>query len=88
MVKRKTKEELLKIAEEKVKKLRAEIKEAGKKKKAKITIESEGVQAAIDAIKLAADANGSTLAEIIKSIASIKRTGLKISNAVRKQKGD
>ena len=83
---RKTKEELLEEAKERVEKLKKEIKEAGKKQKAKLTIDSEGVKGAIDAIKLAADANGSTLAEVIKAIASIKRTGLTIANAVRKAK--
>lgn len=83
---RKTKEERLKEAEDRVKKIKAEIKEANKKKAAKLTLESEGVSAAVDAIKKAADANNSTLAEVIKAIASIKRTGLKIENAVRKSK--
>ncbi len=84
MAVRKTKEELLKDAEEKVKKLKADIKEASKKKAKKLTKDSEGIAGAIAAIESAAKANKSTLAEVIKSIASIKRTGLKIENAVRK----
>ena len=83
---RRTKEDLLKEAEERVKKIKAEIREAGKKKAAKITKDSEGITAAIEAITKAAEANKSTLAEVIKAISSIKRTGLKIENAVRKQK--
>lgn len=83
---RKTKEELLKELEEKVKKVKADIKEANKKKAAKITKDSVGVAAAIAAIESAAKENKSTLADVIKAIASIKRTGLKIENAVRKPK--
>lgn len=86
MAVRKTKAELLKDAEEKVKKLKQEIKDANKKKAEKLTKDSEGIAAAITAIESAAKANKSTLAEVIKSIASIKRTGLKIENAVRKTK--
>ena len=83
---RKTKEELLKELEEKVKKVKADIKEANRKKAAKITKDSIGVAEAIAAIESAAKENKSTLADIIKAIASIKRTGLKIENAVRKPK--
>ena len=86
MATRKTKEQLLQDAEDRVKKLKAEIKEAGKKKAAKMTKDSDGIAAAITAIESAAKSNKSTLAEVIKAIASIKRTGLKIENAVRKGK--
>lgn len=86
MAVRKTKEELLEEAKERVEKLKKEIKEAGKKKAEKLTKDSEGITEAIAAIESAAKANKSTLAEVIKSIASIKRTGLKIENAVRKAK--
>lgn len=86
MAVRKTKAELLKEAEEKVKKLKQEIKDAGKKKAEKLTKDSVGIADAITAIESAAKSNKSTLAEVIKSIASIKRTGLKIENAVRKAK--
>ena len=83
---RKSKEELLKEAEERVKQIKADIKEASKKKTNKLTKDSEGIAEAIAAITKAADANKSTLAEVIKTISSIKRTGLKIENAVRKPK--
>ncbi len=86
MATRKTKEELLKDAEDRVKKLKAEIKEAGKKKAAKLTKDSLGISEAIAAIESAAKQNKSTLADVIKAIASAKRTGLKIENAVRKAK--
>lgn len=85
---RKTKEELLEEAKAKVKKIEAEIKAANKKKAAKLTKDSEGIAAAIEAITKAADANKSTLAEVIKTISSLKRTGLKITNAVRKSKAE
>jgi hypothetical protein len=83
---RKTKEQLLEDAKAKVKKIEAEIKAANKKKETKLTKDSEGIAAAIEAISKAADANKSTLAEVIKTISSLKRTGLKIKNAERKSK--
>ncbi len=86
MATRKTKEELLEEAKQRYEKLKKEIKEASKKKTEKITKDSEGIAEVITAIESAAKANKSTLAEIIKAIASIKRTGLKIENAVRKAK--
>lgn len=86
MAVRKTKEELLEEAKKRVEKLKQEIKDAGKKKSEKLTKDSEGIAAVILAIESAAKANKSTLAEVIKAIASIKRTGLKIENAKRQQK--
>ena len=86
MAVRKTKEELLEEAKQRVEKLKKEIKEATKKKAEKLTKDSEGIADAITAIQIAAKANNSTLAEVIKSIASIKRTGLKIENAKRQPK--
>ena len=83
---RKTIEDKIAELEEKLKLAKQQKKEQAKKKAAKLTVESEGIEAAIAAIKSAADANDSTLAEVIKAIASIKRTGLKIENAVRKSK--
>ena len=83
---RKTKEELLIEAEARVKQIKADIKEANKKKVGKLTKDSAGIADAIAAITKAADANKSTLAEVIKTIGSIKRTGLTITNAVRKPK--
>lgn len=47
---------------------------------------SPGITEAVEAIVKAKDLNHSTLAEVIKTISSLKRTGLKISNAVRKPK--
>jgi len=84
MYTRKTKEELLQEAKDRVKKIEAEIQAASKKKTVKLTKNSEGIAEAIDAITKAAEANKSTLAEVIKAIASIKRTGLRIENAVSK----
>jgi len=83
---RKTKEELLQEAEARVKQIKADIKKASKKKTGTLTKDSEGIADAIAAITKAAEANKSTLAEVIKAISSIKRTGLKIENAVRKPK--
>lgn len=83
---RKSKEELLKEAEDRVKQIKADIKAAGKKKTNKLTKNSEGIAEAVAAITKAAEANKSSLAEVIVAISSIKRTGLKIAHAVRKPK--
>jgi len=63
-------------------------KEQAKKKSAKLGKESIGIAEAIAAIEAAAKANNSTQAEVIKAIASLKRTGLTITNAVRKAKNN
>ena len=83
---RKTIEEQIAAAEELVKKLKTAKKAQGKKKANILTKESVGIADAIDAVKKAADENNCTLADVIKAISSIKRTGLKIENAVRKTK--
>lgn len=83
---RKTIEEQLAAAVELVKKLKTAKKAQGKKKANILTKESVGIADAITAIETAAKENKCTLADVIKAISSIKRTGLKIENAVRKTK--
>lgn len=83
---RKTIEEQIAAAEELVKKLKTTKKERAKKKDNKLTKESVGIADAIIAIEAAAKENKCNLADVIKAIAGIKRTGLKIENAVRKPK--
>ena len=83
---RKTIEEQIEAAEELVKKLKTAKKEQAKKSENVLTKDSDGIADAIDAIKKAADENNCTLADVIKAVSRIKRTGLKIENAVRKAK--
>lgn len=81
--KRRSKEELIKDLEEKLKKMKAETKAA---KAPKLTKDSEGMQAAIDAVVKAADANKVNIGDVIKTIATIKRCGLKIEKTPRAPK--
>lgn len=82
-----------KTIDEKISELQTQLKAAkeakkiqAKKKDNKLTKESAGIVNAITAIEAAAKENKCNLADVIKAIASIKRTGLKIENAVRKSK--
>jgi cysteinyl-tRNA synthetase len=77
---KKTKEELLKEAEAKVKSIRQQIKIEKDKQKAALTKESEGMAAAIAAIENVAKANKVKVADVIRAIAKIKRAGLKIES--------
>ena len=49
-------------------------------KKAKLTKDSEGMQAVLDAINTAAEKNNVAPAEIIVAAAKMKRTGLKLAS--------
>ena len=84
--KRKTIEEQIEAAEELVKKLKTAKKAQAKKSENVLTKKSVGVADAITAIEKAAKENKCTLADVIKAVSRIKRTGLKIENAVRKAK--
>ncbi len=79
MAARRSKEEIIKELEAKIKKL----KEQGDKE-VKITKHSAGIADAIAAIENAAAANCVSVSEIIKSISRIKRTGLKIEDSAKK----
>lgn len=83
---RKTIEEQIKAAEDLVKKLKTTKKEQAKKSDNVLTTESAGIADVIVAIEAAAKENKCTLADVIKAVSRIKRTGLKIENAVRKTK--
>jgi hypothetical protein len=81
MAVRKTKEERIAALEAQIQKL----KELSiTPKEIKLTKESSGITAVISAIENAAELNEVSVAEIIKAVARIKRTGLKIENSVRK----
>lgn len=81
---KKSTEELLQEAEAQVKSLKQQIKIEKNRQKAVLSIESEGMSAAINAIENAAKANKVKVADIIKAIARIKRTGLKIESTREK----
>jgi sugar-specific transcriptional regulator TrmB len=81
--KRRTKEEMIKELEERLKKLKEETKAA---KAPKLTKDSDGMPAAIDAVVNAAEKNKVTIGDVITMISSIKRCGLEIKKKPRKQK--
>ena len=76
--------------EERIAALEAQIQQL--KEKAKVTKpiiltkDSDGIAEAISAIENAAELNQVSVSEIIKSVARIKRTGLKIDDSARKSK--
>ncbi len=77
---KKTKEELLKEAEAKVKTIKQQIKIEKDKQKTALTKDSEGMTVAIAAVESAAKANKVKVADVIRAIAKIKRAGLKIES--------
>ena len=77
---KKTKEELLKEAEAKVKNIRQQIKIQKEKQNAALTKQSEGMAVAIAAIESVAKANKVKVSDVIRAIAKIKRAGLKIES--------
>lgn len=81
MAARRSKEEIIKELEAKIQKLKDQ---ANVKKDVKITKESPGIAEAISAIEHAAAQNDISVAEVIKVVSRIKRTGLQIENSVRK----
>ncbi len=80
---KKTLEEQLVDAEAKVEDIKNRIKES---KKAVLSIDSEGMKEAIDAVDAAAKANSATIGDVLIRIAKIKRTGLTIAKAARSKK--
>jgi transposase len=84
MASRRTKEERIAALEAQIQKLKA--KKVVVPKEIKLTKESSGIATAISAIENAAQLNDVSIAEVIKTIARIKRTGLKIESSVRKSK--
>ena len=77
---KKTKEELLKEAEAKVKNIRQQIKIEKEKQNAALTKQSEGMAVAIAAVESVAKANKVKVSDVIRAIAKIKRAGLKIES--------
>jgi hypothetical protein len=84
--KRKTLEELIKDTKIKLKELEAKKKLKAKSGSKDLSKDSEGVPALVEALDTVAKAHKMTVPEVIKQIARIKRTGLVITNAVRKVK--
>ena len=78
---KKTKEELLKEAEAKVKTIKQQIKIEKDKQKAALSKDSEGMAVAIAAVEDVAKANKVKVADVIRAIAKIKRAGLKIESS-------
>ncbi|MFA6062005.1 MAG: hypothetical protein WC736_05290 [Gallionella sp.] len=83
MAARKSKEERIAALEAQIQKLK---NASTAPKEIKLSKESSGISAAISAIESAAESNEVSVAEIIKAVARIKRTGLKIENSARKSK--
>jgi len=70
----------------------AEKKLAEKKAKllsklADLSKDSPGMEALLDVVQTVADNNKVAVAEVIKAVAKLKRTGLKIEKATRKPRG-
>lgn len=83
MAARRTKEERIAALEAQIQKL----KEApAAPKETRLSKDSAGIAAAVTAVEEAAKLNEVSVAEVIKAVARIKRTGLKIENSVRKSK--
>lgn len=53
-------------------------------KLADLSADSKGMQALLTAVQSVADQNNVAVAEVIKAVAKLKRTGLKIEKATRK----
>lgn len=81
MAARRTKEEIIKELEAKIQKLKEQSKV---EKEVKLTKHSAGFSEAISAIENAASQNNIAVAEVIKVISRIKRTGLKFDSAAQK----
>jgi hypothetical protein len=78
-----TPEQLLAAIEAAEKKL-ADRKAKLLSKLADLSAESKGMQALLTAVQSVADQNNVAVAEVIKAVAKLKRTGLKIEKATRK----
>jgi hypothetical protein len=55
-------------------------------KLADLSIESKGMQELLKAVQSVAEQNNVAVAEVIKAVAKLKRTGLKIEKATRQQR--
>ena len=84
--KRKTLEEMIEDTKARLKELEAKSKLKAKAGDKDLTKESEGVAAVLTALDEVAKTHKIKMPELIKQISRIKRTGLTITNAVRKAK--
>jgi len=75
---RRSPEQLIEIYKQKIQEQEEKLKSV---KKSKLTKDSEGMQAVLDAINHAAEQNNVAAAEIIVAAAKMKRTGLKFENS-------
>lgn len=82
MAARRSKEEIIQALEAKLQKLKAQ-----PEKDVKLTKHSAGMAEVIAAVEHAAAQNAVAASEIIKAVAKLKRTGLKIEDSPNKTKG-
>jgi hypothetical protein len=83
MAARRSKEEIIRELEAKILRLK---EQASVKAEVKITKDSIGITETIAAIEYAAEQNNVSVAEIIKTVSRMKRTGLQIENSTRRSK--
>ena len=81
-----TREQQLAAIEAAEKKL-AEKKAKLLSKLADLSKDSPGMEALLDVVQTVADNNNVAVSEVIKAVAKLKRTGLKIEKATRKPRG-
>jgi hypothetical protein len=84
--KRKTLEEMIADTKARLKELETKSKLKGKAGSKDLTKDSEGIAELAAAIEVVSKAHKIKTPEVIKQIARIKRTGLTITNTVRKVK--
>ena len=84
--KRKTLEEMIEDTKARLKELEAKSKLKAKSGSKDLTKDSEGIAELVAAIEVVSKAHKIKTPEVIKQISRIKRSGLTITNAVRKAK--
>ena len=84
--KRKTLDEMIEDTKARLKELEAKSKLKAKSSSKDLTKDSEGIAALAAALDAVAKVHKIKIPEVIKQIARIKRSGLTITNAVRKVK--
>ena len=83
---RKTVDEKIAEYEQKIKALKASKKSKSENKINSITKDSEGMQSLLEMISSVAKIHDLKVADVIKLVSKIKKTGLKITNSVRTKK--
>lgn len=77
---RRTPEQQIAFLTERINRLKIQIKN---RKSPSITADSEGIQAVLDCLTHAAQANKTQVSEVITLVSRLKRTGLKIESRAR-----